>query len=163
MRLALALLLVAACGGGGTGSPDNLGAQVWAATEDAWYARGDLQPIGERGRECGQLDQLEIHAPRTQEAYLRLCRRQSSACLFWALVPGRVRSTLVPVAVMSPTLPASRWVAHGIHEILHAARDCAGLGPDYDHLDARVWETGGPDSVESLAERTLYDPNPPPL
>jgi hypothetical protein len=141
----------------------SLAERVYGATLDAWYARDDLPPLSNRGDHCGQLEAFDMAAPPTAEGFLRACPpdqqgRIGWACLRWQILPG-ARSRYRPLAVMHPKLPAPRWAAHGVHELLHAFQRCReGVRPvseDDGHTDLRVWEAGGAESVETRAERAL--------
>lgn len=154
----LAGMIVGCDDGGASRAGTSMGERVYEVTESAWYFRGDLPPIDDEIDDCERLHMLEVLAPETQESYLKLCRRDGWACLHWASLSGRVRSLRYPVAVMNPRLSAARWPAHAIHELLHGFEGCAGLDPA-SH-DLRVFEQGGPTSVESTAERAIYEPTP---
>lgn len=140
----------------------SLAQRVYGATLDAWHGRNDLPPLIDRGQYCGQLDLFDMEAPPTVEHYNRLCPAKSWACLRWQVMAGKVRVVFAPMAIVHPKLPAARWAAHGVHELLHAFQRCRDNGQppieDDAHTDQRVWETGGPTSVERTAERSLYEP-----
>lgn len=142
---------------------DSLDERVYNAALDAWHASDDLPSLSDRGEHCGHLDAFTMQAPATVERFLAKCPPDAGgvvgwACLDYDYLPG-ARTRLYPVAVMHPKLPATRWAAHGIHELLHAFMRCReGVRPishDAGHTDLRVWEVGGPGSVETRAERSL--------
>lgn len=163
--LALTALIVLIVGCQPDGG-DSLSERVYNATQDAWYAGDNLPSLKNSGDHCGHLDYFEMKAPATEESFIRTCPRNQLgqlgwACLKWELLP-RARSVYRPVAVMHPKLSSTRWAAHGIHELLHAFLRCRnnGVPPDQDyfHTILEVWEKGGPNSVETRAERTLDAP-----
>lgn len=124
--------------------------QVAAAGLEAWRAVGlPTTPA------VSALMRLRIEQPATLEAYERACG-PSNACLSWR------DGGAVPVAYVSPLLTHERNIAHAaLHEWLHAAIYRLGRRGDYDagHTDLVVWEQGGPDSVETRAERILDGPD----
>lgn len=149
-RLAILALVLTSC----IGDSDPLSDRVYSAVADAWTDSGLRAPLAS----C-RLAWFRIEAPATLEQYRASCPAASWACLRWRLEKGRARSLRYPAAVVSPTLPNERVAAVAIHELLHAHGFCASLWRDwydYDHADARVWESGGPDSAESVAERRVY-------
>lgn len=150
------LCLFLSCCGDSPGT--TLAERVYDATTDAWRARGDLPEIRDDGAYCGQLDRFEVWTPRLEDRYRLTCPAASWACQIWMPVPGRVRTLLYPVAVLSPRLSPEQWPSHAVHELLHALSHCAGLGEDYRHINPRVWAGPGysrPDSVEVSAVRAL--------
>lgn len=163
-RYYLALLMLAAvltgCDNGGSShAGTSLGERVYLATEAAWYGRADLPPVDDERGDCERLPLLELLTPVTLAEYVKHCPANSWACLDWQPLDGRVRNLRYPLAVMNPYLAADRWPAHGVHELAHAMRDCAGLGVDYLHLDKRVWRPAL-DSVEAVAVHSIYNPGP---
>lgn len=146
-------VLLVSCSGDEGGYPP--GARVASVVMRTWSDAGLPKPLG--GATCGHLDGLEVWAPSTAREYAALCPEASWACQVWTLgSERRVRATYHPVAVLHPDLPASLWASQAIHEMLHALGDCSIVGVDYDHLDPRVWESGGEDSVERRAFHRLY-------
>jgi hypothetical protein len=148
------LCLLLSCCGGGTGEP--LAQAVYDATTEAWDARADLPAVRDDGAWCGHLDRFEVEVSTSAERHAVACGPATWACLHWRPLPGRVRSLFYPVAVLSPWLPAERRAAGAAHEMIHALAYCAIRTHDYGHRDRRLWEAGGPDSVETTAERALY-------
>ena len=120
------------------------------ATLDAW----DVADLPAPADWC-RLDRLSVRLPETLDAYLAVCPPRSWACVSWRAV-----GPSWPVAFISPELPLERVDAATVHEMLHAIGYCSSRWPDADpydalHTDQRVWETGGPESVEQRVERAL--------
>lgn len=105
-------------------------------------------------RDC-RLMELRIEQPTTEAAYAVRCpwnNGQTWECLSWR--------ALAPIAVMHPRLARARVGAHAQHALLHALMHCSGASGSADsydgaHRELRVWEQGGPTSVEQTAERAL--------
>lgn len=122
-----------------------------AAVRQAWEKRGDL-PSPDRGDWC-DVRHWSIRYPGK-------CTDQSAyGCLRWEGVRMLQRER--------PVVHVNGWwhVEHTIvqHELLHAYEQCSGLRDwrDEMHRDPRIWEKGGPESVQ-LRARELLTPDPPP-
>lgn len=136
---------------------DSLPGRVYEATLDAWHDRNDLPPLRDFEPLCGHLDKFDMRAPASVEAFLRKCPpdergRIGWACLDYDSIEG-ARNRQYPVAVMHPELPATRWAAHGIHELVHAFALCGLKHQDNGHTDSRLWA-----GVETAAETALGGP-----
>lgn len=154
----VAAATLAGCDNGGSSNAGtSQGKRIYDVTESSWYARNDLPPIDDEIDDCERLPLLELLAPGNAAEYRRFCPANSWACLRWLPLAGRARSLEYPLAIMSPRLSADRWPAHGIHELLHAVMECAGLGVDYFHVDKRVWRPAV-GCVEDVAVRAIYEP-----
>lgn len=161
--IAVALLL-ACCAQDHTPLED----RVTSAVFDAWAEAGLREPV-----DWCRLEHFRIVVAKSLTRFREgcqvddsvACARLPNACMVWRIEKGRVRSLRYPVAYVSPqfaTEHPDRVAAVAIHELAHAFLYCASLSPSrldwYDHwhtLD-EVWESGGPDSVETRAERIVY-------
>lgn len=113
-------------------------------------------------RDC-RLAELRIEEPKTHADYLARCPWNDGRtweCLAW--------SSMAPVAVMHPLLARDRVGAHAQHALIHALMHCSGESRssdsyDGEHRHPKAWEQGGPDSVETRAERALERVLKPPI
>lgn len=164
--LAFALMFALGLLSGCSQAHESLETRVVHATLDAWADVGLPEP-----RDGCRIEQFRIERPGTVAAFQRTCSAPGTdptqvhdwACLVWRLESPRARELVYPAAVISPLLAADRDGAMASHELLHAIGRCSGMwsqGDPYDrlHTDERVWETGGPDSVETRAETILVLP-----
>ncbi len=136
---------------------------------------GDAQVVGEAVRiawlQAGlerpsswlRAERFEIVVPGTLVSFKRTCQlpcdREANACYVRRLETGRVRSLRRPAAIVSPVFveqQAERVLAVAAHELLHGYSEDVLGHVGYNHADKRVWESGGPASVETRAERILY-------
>lgn len=138
--------------------------RVAAASLEAW----DQATLGEPIEAC-RVAELRIVLMPTVEALQEACAAPGQdpahvhawACLRWRLEAPRVRTIRYPAALISPLVREDRHAAAAAHELLHALGYCANTWPgledpyDREHTDPRVWESGGPASVEQLIERLL--------
>lgn len=152
----LLLAALSACSDSHTSLED----RVFSGVADAWQAADLRDPFDDSHT---SLEDFHIEVKATVQAFELSCPKQwykgklvsANACLRWRNAPGKVRSILYPVAVISPLLAPDRHAAAAIHELCHAFRLAAYRSADPYHMDGRVF---GPDagSVEEVAERAVY-------